>query len=64
MDYDGITLTDADKARYAIDRGIKSTEITFRVTDATYYLLEQMANYNGINMPHLIRTIVEQKLKL
>lgn len=58
MHYDGVTLQSSRVG----PKTLKTIE--FSVSDDTYYLLEQMANYNGINMPHLIRTIVEQKLKL
>lgn len=68
MDYDGVTIrttkVTSQEESDALDAALELKEICFRVPCKTYKLLEQLAVHNGINMPHLLRTIIEQRLKV
>lgn len=67
MDYDHIrvkTRVASDRESEALDTALELKKVEFRVTDDTYDLLKQLAMYNGMSLPHLLRNIIEQKLKL
>lgn len=67
MDYDHIrvkTRVASDQESEALDTALELKKVEFRVTDDTYDLLKQLAMYNGMSLPHLLRNIIEQKLKL
>lgn len=63
MNFDTVRVASVEESE-ALDAALGLNKIEFRVTDDTYDLLKQLAMYNGMSLPHLLRTIIEQKLKL
>lgn len=63
MSFDTVRIASQEESK-ALDAALELKKIEFRVSDETYDLLKQLAMYNGISLPHMLRTIIEQKLKL
>jgi hypothetical protein len=67
MDYDDIrvkTRVASDQESDALDAALGLKKVEFRVSEDTYDLLKQLAIHNGVSLPHLLRTIIEQRLKI
>jgi hypothetical protein len=67
MDYDHIrvkTRVASDQESEALDTALGLVTIPLRFESDTYKLLKQLSEFNGISLPHMLRTIIEQKLKI
>lgn len=68
MEFDGVefrsTRVATEAESEALDAALGLKKIELRIGIEQYKLLEQFAEYNGICIQHLIRTIIEQRLKV
>ena len=68
MDFDGVTFMNSKvvsrEESEALDAALGLVSISLRFESNTYKLLNQLAEFNGISLPHMLRTIIEQRLKI